>query len=61
MRLRNRELGLSGRLGFLKLGIVGGLLALLMLVAVGCNDAEPNATVESTVPTSPAFGARGLG
>ena len=42
MRLHSKELGLSGRLGVPKLGIVGGLLVLLMLVAAACDDkAQP--------------------
>ena len=32
--------------------IVGGLVVLLMVAVAACNDAEPNATVEPTVPSS---------
>ena len=39
-------------LGVLKLGIIGGLSVLLMLAVAACNDAEPNATGEPTVPSS---------
>ena len=41
---------MRGRLEVLKLGIVGGLLVLLMVAAVGCEDAEPRATAEPTLP-----------
>ena len=43
MRFHKRGLGLRGRLVVLKLGVIGGLLALLMLVAAACADAEPPA------------------
>ena len=39
MMRSSRELELRGRLEVLKLGIVGGLLVLLMIVTVGCDDA----------------------
>ena len=44
--------GLRVHLGVLKLGIIGGLSVLLMLAVAACNDAEPNATGEPTVPSS---------
>ena len=47
MRLHSRALGLRGRLGVLKLGIVGVLLALLMVVIAGCGDKSPTTTRES--------------
>ena len=51
MRLHNRGAGLRRRLEGLKPGVIGGLLALLMLVAAACDDkaqpAGPTATGES--------------
>ena len=51
MRLHNRGAGLRRRLEVLKPGVIGGLLALLMLVAAACDDkaqpAGPTATGES--------------
>ena len=42
MRLHNKGLGLRGPLVVLKLGVIGGLLALLMLVAAACDEqAQP--------------------
>ena len=41
MRIYTKELGMSGRLGVLKLGVFGGLLVLLMVSTVACGDAEP--------------------
>ncbi len=41
MRIYTKELGMSGRLGVLKLGAFGGLLVLLMVSTVACGDAEP--------------------
>ncbi len=52
MRLHIRELGLRGRLGVLRLGIIGGLLVLLALVVVACDNPEPEITSEPTNPTS---------
>lgn len=55
IRPDRRQFGLSGRFGVLYLGIVGGLMALLMMAAVGCDDksqpattAEPADTLAST-------------
>ncbi len=57
MRLHSKELGLSGRLGVPKLGIVGGLLVLLMLVAAACDDkAQP--TGPTATQESPGTGAQ---
>ena len=57
MRLHSKELGLSGRLGVPKLGIVGGLLVLLMLVAAACDDkAQP--TGPTATQGSPGTGAQ---
>ena len=57
MRLHSRELSLTGRLGVLKLGVVGGLLALLMLVAAACDDkAQP--TGPTATGESPGTGAQ---
>ena len=50
MRFHGRELGLGRRLGVTTRTIIGGLLVLLVVVAVACEDAEPNATVEPTLP-----------
>ena len=41
MRIYTKELGMSGRLGVLKLGAFGGLLVLLMVSTVACGNAEP--------------------
>ena len=41
MRIYTKELGMSGRLGVLKLGALGGLLVLLMVSTVACGNAEP--------------------
>ena len=38
------------RIGVSTLGVIGGLLVLLVVAAVACEDAEPNATVEPTLP-----------
>ena len=47
MRLYSGVSGSRGRLGVLKLSIIGGLVALLMVVAVGCDDEpQPSATPE---------------
>ena len=43
-------LGLRQRIGVSTLGVIGGLLVLLVVAAVACEDAEPNATVEPTLP-----------
>ena len=57
MRLHSKKLGLSGRLGVPKLGIVGGLLVLLMLVAAACDDkAQP--TGPTATQESPGTGAQ---
>ena len=57
MRLHSKELGLSGRLGVPRLGIVGGLLVLLMLVALACdNKAQP--TGPTATQGSPGTGAQ---
>ena len=57
MRLHSKELGLSGRLGVPRLGIVGGLLVLLMLVAAACDDkAQP--TGPTATQGSPGTGAQ---
>ena len=57
MRLHSKELGLSGRLGVPKLGIVGGPLVLLMLVAAACDDkAQP--TGPTATQESPGTGAQ---
>ena len=52
MRIHNRGFGFRRRLGVTTRIIIGGLLVLLMLAVAACNDAEPNATVEPTVPSS---------
>ena len=52
MRLHSSVSGLRAHLGVLKLGIIGGLSVLPMLAVAACNDAEPNATREPTVPSS---------
>ncbi len=50
MRFHGRELGLGRRFGVTTRTIIGGLLVLLVVVAVACEDAEPNAMVEPTLP-----------
>ena len=50
MRFHGRELGLGRRLGVTTRTIIGVLLVLLVVAAVACEDAEPNATVEPTLP-----------
>ena len=52
MRLHSSVSGLRAPFGVLKLGIIGGLSVLPMLAVAACNDAEPNATGEPTVPSS---------
>ena len=71
MRLHNRGAGLRRRLEVLKPGVIGGLLALLMLVAAACDDkaqpAGPTATGESPgtgaqtqqIPSTPPYIGRG--
>ena len=52
MRVQSRESGIRGRLRVWTLAIIGGLLALLMLAAVACDDEpRPSATPEPTTPT----------
>ena len=55
MRLHSRELATRGRSGVLKLGVVGVLLGILMLVAAGCgDDSQPTATedpLNTQIPT----------
>ncbi len=50
MRLHSEESGMKWWLRVWILAIVGGLLVLLMLAAVACEDTEPTATVEPTLP-----------
>ena len=52
MRLYSRGLGFRRRLGVTPRTVIGGLLALLLMAAAGCDDAKSNVTVEPTVPTS---------
>ena len=49
MRFHGKELGLGRRLGVTTRTIIGGLLVLLMLATVACEDAEPETTAESTI------------
>ena len=57
MRVPGRELGVRGRLAVLKLGAIGALLALLMLVAAACDDkAQP--TGPTATEESPGTGAQ---
>ena len=50
MRLHGKELRLGRRLGVTTRTIIGGLAVLLMLAVAACNDAEPQPTVEPTLP-----------
>ncbi len=56
MRLHSRALGLRGRLGVLKLGIAGGLLVLLMVVTVGCDDSQPETANQPTISSPGSTG-----
>ena len=47
---------MRGRLEVLKLGIVGGLLVLLMIVTVGCDDAQPETTNQPTISSRGSTG-----
>ena len=63
MRPHSRELGLRERSGVLRLGVIGGLLAILMLVVAACDDkeqpTEPTATGESPGTSAPTPTAGG--
>ena len=48
MRFRSNELGFSRWLGVSRLGIIGGVLVLLMM-AVACDDGQPEPTTQSTI------------
>ena len=50
MKFHGRELGLGRRLGVTTRTIIGGLLVLLMVAAVACEDTEPQPTTEPTSP-----------
>ncbi len=50
MRLHGKELRLGRRIGVTTRTIIWGLAVLLVVAAVACKDAEPNATVEPTLP-----------
>ena len=52
MRFPGEESGLGRRLGVTTRTVIAGLVVLLMVAVAACNDAEPNATVEPTVPSS---------
>ena len=58
MRVHSKESGMKRRTGPFKMGVIGGLLVLLMVVAVACGDElQPFVTLESTatltVPPTP--------
>ena len=52
MRFSGEQSGLGWRIGVTTRTIIGGLLVLLVVAAVACEDAEPNATGEPTGPSS---------
>ena len=52
MRFHGKVLRSRWQRGMSRLGISGVLLVLLTVAVAACNDAEPNATVEPTVPSS---------
>ena len=49
MRFQGKELGLRGRLRVATPTIIGGVVALLMVAIVACDDAQPETTAESTI------------
>ena len=49
MRFQGKELGLRGRLRVATPTIIGGVVALLMVAIVACDDAQPKTTAESTI------------
>ena len=50
MRFHSKNIGLIQRSGLSALGITGGLLLLLLVAAVACEDAEPQPTAKPTLP-----------
>ena len=58
MRIQSSGLGLRGRFGVPKLGIVGGLLVLLSIAAVGCDDKSQPPPGPTTARESPGTGAQ---
>ena len=49
MRFQGKELGLRGRLRVATPTIIGGVVALLMVAIVACDDAQPETTASSTI------------
>ena len=49
MSFQGKELGLRGRLRVATPTIIGGVVALLMVAIVACDDAQPETTAESTI------------
>ena len=50
MRFHSKNIGLIQRSGLSALSITGGLLLLLLVAAVACEDAEPQPTAKPTLP-----------